>query len=301
MRTSERLRLWIAGARPRTLPAAIAPVLVGSSIHFQDKPTLNWHDLNWLNAILALLVSLALQIAVNYANDYSDGIKGTDAVRVGPLRLVGSGTFSAGAVKRAALLTFTFAATCGLILAARSSWWLILVGALSIIAAWGYTGGKSPYGYRGLGEISVFIFFGLVATNGSYFAQAQRINRASLLMGASMGFLSCALLAVNNLRDLPKDALVNKRTLAVRLGDAGARNLFAALLIFGVLFATIAIYPVRTWLAPLLALVGILLATPAIRRVRAGAHGADLIPVLGETGRLQLFVSLLSTVFFIFG
>ncbi len=296
MRISESARLWVAGARPRTLPAAIAPVLVGSSIRFQDH-----HPLNWLDAILALLVSLALQIAVNYANDYSDGIKGTDAVRVGPLRLVGSGTFSASAVKRAALITFASGALCGLALAARTSWWLILIGAISIIAAWGYTGGKNPYGYRGLGELSVFIFFGVVATNGSYFAQAKSINTESTLMGISMGFLSCALLAVNNLRDLPKDALVNKHTLAVRLGDTRARMLFTSLLILGVITATLAILPVRIWLAPILALAGLALALPAIRRVRNGASGAELIPVLGETGRVQLFVSLLSTVFFILG
>ena len=296
MKLREKIGLWIAGARPRTLPAAVAPVLVGTAIRFHDK-----HAILWFNATLALLVSLALQVAVNYANDYSDGIKGTDAERVGPLRLVGSGTFSAAAVKRAALLAFTFGALCGLVLALRTSLWLILIGAIAILAAWGYTGGKNPYGYRGLGEISVFIFFGLVATIGSYFAQSKAINSTSIFMGASMGFLSCALLAVNNLRDLPKDALVAKRTLAVRLGDARARLFFQSLLLLGVLGAVLAIAPVRVILAPLLAVVGLALAMPAIRRVRAGAKGAELIPVLGETGRVQLFISLLSTVFFIVG
>lgn len=295
MKNSEKLRLWIAGARPRTLPAAIAPVLVGTSIRFQDSAALNW-----LNALLALLVSLSLQVAVNYANDYSDGVKGTDAVRVGPLRLVGSGTFSAKAVKRAAFLTFGFGAFCGLLLAARTSWWLILVGAIAILAAWGYTGGKNPYGYRGLGEVSVFIFFGLVATIGSYFAQAQHINDASILMGASMGFLSCALLAVNNLRDLPKDALVSKRTLAVRLGEQRARFMFQALINLGVIAATFAIYPIQSRYAAAFALAGTAMGLPAIRKVRAGAKGAELIPVLGETGRVQLFVGALSTVIFIF-
>ena len=261
MTSHHKARLWIAGARPRTLPAAIAPVLVGTAIRLPDGASIIW-----LNAIFAMIVSVALQVGVNYANDYSDGIKGTDEVRVGPLRLVGSKSFSPSAVKRAAMLAFLLAAIAGLALAARTSWWLLLVGLVAIIAAWFYTGGKNPYGYRGLGEISVFIFFGLVATGGSYFVQAKTINSITVLMGIAMGSLSCALLAVNNLRDLPKDALVGKRTLAVRLGDV--RALMAAL--------------------------------PPLRAVREGATGKDLIPVLGATGKVQLIVSALSTAFFIF-
>ena len=281
------------------MPAAVAPVLVGSAIRFQDNHSFS--AFNWLNALLALAVSLSLQIAVNYANDYSDGIKGTDENRVGPLRLVGSGTFSAGAVKRAALLAFGFGAACGLLLALRTSWWLILVGALAILAAWFYTGGERPYGYQGFGEVSVFIFFGLVATMGSYFAQAQALNKASLFMGISMGLLSCALLAVNNLRDLPKDALVGKKTLAVRLGDSAARNLFQGLLVLGITAAVIATYPVRPTLAPILAAIGLTVALQAIRKVKAGAAGAQLIPVLSETGRVQLLIGLLSTMIFVIG
>jgi len=293
----QQLNLWIAGARPRTLPAAIAPVLVGTAIRFQDLHSAR--KINWVNALLALTVSLCQQIAVNYANDYSDGIKGTDENRVGPLRLVGSGTFSASAVKRAALFAFGLGSTAGLLLSLRTSLWLILVGALAILAAWFYTGGERPYGYRGFGEVSVFIFFGLVATMGSYFAQAERINSASLFMGISMGLLSCALLAVNNLRDLPKDALVGKKTLAVRLGDSAARKFFQGLLIFGVTAAVIATYPARPTLAPILAAIGLTVALQAIQKVRAGAKGADLIPVLGETGRVQLLVGLLSTIIFV--
>ncbi len=299
MNSRDQLKLWVAGARPRTLPAAIAPVLVGTAIRFQDIGS--YKDLNWLSAALALIVSLSLQVAVNYANDYSDGIKGTDENRVGPLRLVGSGTFSAGAVKRAAFFSFGVGAVSGLILAARSSWWLIAVGGVAILAAWFYTGGKRPYGYQGFGEISVFIFFGLVATIGSYFAQAKTINRSSILMGISMGLLSCALLAVNNLRDLPKDALVGKKTLAVRLGDKRARNLFQSLLVFGVGAAFIATNFLHPSLSPIVAAVGFSMALQAIQKVKRGASGADLIPVLGETGRIQLFVSLLSTIIFIAG
>ena len=191
---------WLAGARPRTLPAAIAPVLVGTSLIHSDK-----RSINLLNGLAALLVSLLLQIAVNFSNDYSDGIRGTDRNRVGPLRLVASGLATAKHVKAAAYLCFTLASICGLFLASRTSWWLILLGLICIIAAWTYTGGAKPYGYSGFGEISVFIFFGVVATVGSYFVQSGKITWQSFLVSIPMGSLSCAILAINNLRDLPKD------------------------------------------------------------------------------------------------
>jgi 1,4-dihydroxy-2-naphthoate polyprenyltransferase len=274
---------WIAGARPKTLPAAVAPVLVGTALRHTD----NLH-VNMINALLALLVSLALQVGVNYANDYSDGIRGTDAVRVGPIRLVGSGLASAKAVKNAAMLTFAFAAVVGLILSARTSWWLVAVGALSIIAAWYYTGGKSPYGYKGLGEVSVFLFFGIAATAGSYFVQSQKLTWQALLVSIPVGSLACAILAINNLRDLPKDATVNKRTLAVRLGDRNARIGFIALL--GLAHITCLIAMVITpWAVATL----LLLPTTVVisRSILDGAKGADLIPLLGKVGRLHLLLS----------
>jgi len=274
---------WIAGARPKTLPAAVAPVLVGTALRHTD----NLH-VNMINALLALLVSLSLQVGVNYANDYSDGIRGTDAVRVGPIRLVGSGLASAKSVKNAALLTFGFAAVVGLILSARTSWWLVAVGALSIIAAWYYTGGKSPYGYKGLGEVSVFMFFGIVATVGSYVVQSQKITWQSLLVSIPVGSLACAILAINNLRDLPKDATVNKRTLAVRLGDRNARIGFILLLGLAHLTCIIAMV-ITPWAVATL----LLLPTTVVisRSIWDGAKGADLIPLLGKVGRLHLLLS----------
>jgi len=211
---------WIIGARVRTLPAAIAPVLVG---------TVYANSINWINAALALIVSLFLQIAVNYANDYSDGVRGSDTNRVGPIRLVASGLASAESVKNASLLSVSIAAISGLFLAINVSYWLVAVGAISIWAAWGYTGGKKPYGYFGFGEISVFVFFGLVATVGSYYVQTQQINWQIILLSLPIGSLSCAILSVNNLRDLPEDAKVSKRTFAVQIGEKNARKFFVFL------------------------------------------------------------------------
>ncbi|HEY4898614.1 MAG TPA: 1,4-dihydroxy-2-naphthoate polyprenyltransferase [Candidatus Nanopelagicaceae bacterium] len=274
---------WIAGARPRTLPAAIAPVFVGTALIRRDH-----HSINYLNALLALAVSLLLQVAVNFSNDYSDGIRGTDSNRVGPTRLVASGLAEARAVKRAAIICFALASVLGIILAARSSWWLIFAGALSILAAWTYTGGSKPYGYLGYGEISVFLFFGLVATVGSYFVQAHRITGQAILVSLPVGALSCAILAVNNLRDLPKDSLVGKRTLAVRLGDKRARQMFIGLLILAHLAALIAAFITpRT----LITLAFLPVTLRIAKRVIAGAKGADLIPVLGQVGKLQLLLS----------
>ncbi len=274
---------WVAGARPRTLPAAIAPVLVGTALIRRDH-----HSINYLNAILALLVSLLLQIAVNYSNDYSDGVRGTDANRVGPIRLVASGLASARAVKIAAILCFAAASLFGVILAARISWWLTLVGALCIIAAWTYTGGKKPYGYLGFGEISVFLFFGLVATVGSYVVQSHRVTWASVLVSLPVGALSCAILAVNNLRDLPKDSLVGKRTLAVRLGDLRARQMFIGLLVLAHLAALLAAF-ISPWTLITLAFIPVTLKI--VKGINAGAKGAELIPMLGQVGKLQLLLS----------
>ena len=274
---------WIVGARPRTLPAAIAPVLVGTALIRRDPLSINY-----LNAILALLVGLLLQIAVNYSNDYSDGIRGTDNNRVGPIRLVASGLASARAVKMAAILCFAAAALFGLILSLRVSWWLLLIGALSIIAAWTYTGGKRPYGYLGLGEISVFLFFGLVATVGSYAVQSHRITWQSILVSLPVGALSCAILAVNNLRDLPKDSLVGKRTLAVRLGDLRARQMLITLLVLAHLTALSAAF-ISPW--TLLTLIFLPLTRRIVHGIRAGAQGKELIPMLGQVGKLQLLLS----------
>ncbi len=274
---------WLLGARPRTLPAAIAPVLVGTSLQRNQHG-----NILILNALLALAVSLLLQIAVNYANDYSDGVKGTDEVRVGPIRLVASGMANAKSVKRAAYLTFALAAIMGAILAARTSLWLILVGIVAILAAWNYTGGKSPYGYSGFGELSVFIFFGLVATIGSYFAQSQKISWQSFLLAIPVGSLACALLAINNLRDLPKDSEVGKRTVAVRIGDSRARYLFIGLLAlahFTVLLAA----TLSPWV--LLSVLLIPFTIKICEKILAGASGRELIPLLGNTARLQLLLS----------
>lgn len=275
--------IWIAGARPRTFPAAIAPVLVGTSLIRRDH-----HSINYLNAVMALLVSLLLQIAVNYSNDYSDGIRGTDDNRVGPVRLVASGLATARSVKKAAFISFGAAAAIGTVLAARVSWWLLLVGAVCILAAWTYTGGKRPYGYSGFGEVSVFLFFGVVATVGSYVVQSHRVTWQSILVSLPVGALSCSLLAINNLRDLPKDSQVGKRTLAVRLGENRARKFLITLLLAAHLAAILAAL-ITPW--TLITLFLIPLTWQIIKPIRAGAQGAQLIPMLGQVGKLQLFLS----------
>jgi 1,4-dihydroxy-2-naphthoate octaprenyltransferase len=229
---------------------------------------------------------------VNYSNDYSDGIRGTDEVRVGPIRLVASGLKAPLQVKRAAILTYLFAAIAGLFLSLRTSPLLIIVGAVAIVAAWKYTGGKNPYGYKGFGEISVFIFFGLVATMGSYFAQSERITWQSLLLSIPMGALSCVILGLNNLRDRPKDELVGKQTLAVRLGDAKARKLIIALLLLSLL-CSLAAAAITPW--ALLVLATLPLQFKLLKGINGGASGPALIPLLGKTGELQLLTSLLIT------
>ena len=270
---------WIEGARPRTLPAALSPVLVGTGAALAVG-----HG-RWDRALLALVVALMLQIGVNYANDYSDGIRGTDAVRVGPLRLVGSGTTPAKQVLAAALGSFAVAAVAGLVLALLTSPYLLVVGVFAIAAAWGYTGGKNPYGYRGLGEISVFVFFGLVAVIGTTYVQTEHLSGLALGGGIASGSLACAILVTNNLRDIPTDTDSGKKTLAVRLGDARSRTLYHVLLVapFVVALAVSYDYP-----GALLALVALPLALGPLRLIRSGAVGRDLIAVLQATGKLQL-------------
>ena len=272
---------WIIGARVKTLPAAVSPVLIG---------TFYASEVNWINALLALIVSLSLQIAVNYANDYSDGIRGTDTDRVGPIRLVASGLASAELVKRASYISFLFAVVAGSLLSLNISLWLIPVGGISILAAWGYTGGKQPYGYLGFGEFSVFIFFGLVATVGSYYVQSEQLNWQILLLSVPVGLLSCAILVINNLRDLPKDALVSKRTVAVRIGDINTRKFFAFLLITAQLAALSAIGIDQL---VVLTLVCLPFTYQVVKQVLGGAKDAVLITVLNNTARLQLLMSAL--------
>ena len=281
----ESLSLWIKGARPRTLPAAIAPVVVGAAcVNVEASSTAVWS-----NAIFALIVSLALQVAVNYANDYSDGVRGTDDKRVGPLRLVGSGAKTASAVKRAAFLSFGVAAIFGLILALLTSLWLLVVGALCILAGWFYTGGKKPYGYFGLGEVFVFVFFGLVATTGTTFVIIEKLTITSFIASLVVGALACALLAVNNLRDIDGDTLAGKRTLAVRLGDKKARSFFISLFVLALLAILVLAlsYPLA-----LIGLVGLASAFTSIKRVRSGAVGGELISVLSMTGRTQILTAI---------
>ncbi|MFM6841002.1 MAG: 1,4-dihydroxy-2-naphthoate polyprenyltransferase [Candidatus Planktophila sp.] len=271
---------WIIGARPRTLPAAVAPVAVATALAASDASA--------LPALLALLVSLALQIGVNYANDYSDGIRGTDSDRVGPTRITASGLATPASVKRAAFISFAVAAVAGLALAAMTSWWLIAVGFAAILAAWGYTGGKNPYGYIGLGELFVFIFFGVVATVGTYFVQTEEVTADSLLISIPMGTFACALLAINNIRDRALDAPAGKKTLAVRLGDRKARGFFALLIALGYA-ATIAL--MNPW--ALLTLLTLPIAIGLVRGVLGQAQGRELIPFLAKTGQLQLLFSIL--------
>lgn len=277
-------REWMLGARPRTLPAAVAPVLVGTGA----AAGVGAFDIG--RALLALLVSLALQIGVNYANDYSDGIRGTDANRVGPTRLVAAGLATSSAVRGAALACFTVAAIAGLVLAALTTWWLLLVGAAAIAAAWFYTGGTKPYGYRALGEVSVFVFFGVVAVVGTSYVQAERILPQAVVAAIPVGLLACALLVVNNLRDLENDGVAGKRTLAVLLGDRQTRWLYAATvcLSFTVVGGLALYLPFAA-----LALAAAIVALPPVGAVLGGARGPALLPVLRDTGLTQLLLGIL--------
>lgn len=244
-------------------------------------------DWSPLAAVLALFVSLALQVGVNYSNDYSDGVRGTDDSRVGPIRLTATGLAKPAAVKRAAFISFFLASLAGLALAALSSWWVIALGIASIAAAWGYTGGKNPYGYKGLGDISVFIFFGVIATMGSYYVQTLELTWKVFFASIPMGSLSCALLAINNLRDRVEDEKVGKKTLAVRFGDKGSRLYFVALILSAYLFAFIS---GQLWAGLTLATLPISISL--IRKVLGGATGGALIPLLASTGKLQILFAL---------
>ena len=283
---------WIAGARPRTLPAAVAPVLAGTGVaSYVDSAV-------WWKALLALVVSLALQVGVNYANDYSDGIRGTDADRVGPMRLVGSGAASPGAVKGAAFAAFGVAAVAGLVLAATTAWWLVAVGLLCVLAAWFYTGGSRPYGYLGLGEVMVFVFFGLVAVVGTTYVQTETFEWAALYAAVGVGSLACAILVANNLRDIPTDVEAGKRTLAVKLGAERTRGLYA-MLVLAAAVAVVAVAAATTWWA-LVGLGFLVRMAPPVRTVLAGATGPALVPVLQQTGVGQLIWSVLVAVPLVF-
>ena len=284
------LQLWILGARPRTLPAAFVPVFVAFGRAISQETT---HAKMWWCGIFALIVSVALQVGVNYANDYSDGIKGTDNKRVGPLRLVGSGLVPPKTVKTAAFIAFGVAAVFGLFIALATTLLLVPLGALCIAAGWLYTGGPKPYGYLGFGELFVFVFFGLVATSGSVYAITQKIDAETVLASCIVGLLACALLVVNNLRDIPGDTIANKLTLAVRMGDAMTRKLYYAMYVYVVLLIVLIGTQDRT---VLIALFGLIAAYPALKSVKSGALGRDLIPVLGATGKAQLAIGLLLAV-----
>ncbi len=276
-------RVWLAGARPRTLPAAVVPLLVGTACAAGRADVVAWR------AVAAGVVAVALQVGTNYANDYSDGVRGTDRRdrRVGPLRLVGSGLRTPGAVKRAALASFLGAAAAGLALAIAVGWELLVVGALAIAAGWFYTGGPRPYGYLGLGELFVFVFFGIVATTGSAYVQEETLSGLALAASVPVGLLATALLVVNNLRDIPGDAASGKRTLAVRLGDRRTRWLYVALLVGAVVMVPV-VAAVGERAGAALALAAVPLGRRPVIAVLGGAHGGGLVPVLGETGRLQL-------------
>ncbi|WP_125612968.1 1,4-dihydroxy-2-naphthoate polyprenyltransferase [Specibacter cremeus] len=276
---------WIEGARLRTLPMAIAPVIVGTAAAY------DLGGLHWPRAVLAALVALLLQIGVNYANDYSDGIRGTDDMRVGPLRLVGSGVAKPGHVKLAAFAALGLAMVAGLALVILSqAWWLLLVGAGAVLAAWGYTGGRNPYGYRGLGDVFVFVFFGPVATLGTTYTQAGSVSAAAVIGSISTGLIAVALLMANNVRDIPTDTEVGKRTLAVRLGDANARRSYVAMLAVSLLIVMVLV-PAKPWLLLVLLLVPAMLM-PSWLMLTGKARKA-LIPVLKQTGLINLGFSLL--------
>lgn len=284
--------MWLAGARPKTLPAAIVPVAVGTAA-VSSETFILWR------ALFAMVVALALQVATNYANDYSDGIRGTDDDRVGPLRLVGSGAASPSAVKKAIFISFGVAAVFGLILSIVVNPWLLAVGAASIAAGWFYTGGDKPYGYLGLGEVFVFVFFGLVATIGSAYVQTESLSGLAAVLSIPVGVFAMALLVINNLRDREGDAAVGKNTLAVKMGDGATRSVYLATMLgaFALIAATAGLTS-RPGL--LLGLVGLLTALPGLRAVYSGATGRDLIPVLEATGRTQLVAGALMTIGLLF-
>jgi 1,4-dihydroxy-2-naphthoate polyprenyltransferase len=279
---------WIAGARPRTLPTAVSPVLVGTGAAVGAGAVAPGR------ALLAMVVAVALVIGVNYANDYSDGIRGTDDERVGPVRLVGSRLAAPAAVRNAAFLCFSVAALAGLTLVSLTRmWWLVAVGALCIAGAWFYTGGRRPYGYAGLGEVAVFLFFGPVAVLGTTLTQSGPPGAPAIVGAVGVGLLACAVLVVNNLRDITGDAAVGKRTLAVALGDADTRRLYAALVLLPLVLTALA--AIRSW-PMVLGLLALPLAIAVARRVLGGADGRRLVRVLGDTGLLLLVWSVATAI-----
>ncbi len=276
---------WVAGARPRTLPAAAVPVAVGTAVAAVEMAGSGETVVAW-RAVAALVVAVAIQVATNYVNDYADGVRGTDDRRVGPVRLVASGLATAGEVKRAALVTFGVAVVAGLALAVAVGPELLVVGAASMAAGYLYTGGPRPYGYAGLGEVFVFAFFGVVATAGSTYVQTETLPGLALAASVPVGLLATALLVTNNLRDIPTDTVSGKRTLAVRLGDGATRGVYAALVVGA--FAVVGLIG-ATRPAVLVALAAAPLAVrPARAVISERATGLALIAVLGDTGRLQL-------------
>ncbi len=278
---------WVAGARPRTLPVSVVPVAVGTAVARAEGTII------WWRAAAALVVAAAIQVGTNYANDYSDGIRGTDQARVGPIRLVGSGLATPTAVKRAAFAAFGVAGAAGLALAIAVSPVLIAVGAACILAGWFYTGGPRPYGYAGLGEAFVFVFFGLVATAGSAYVHLHRLTGLAVLSAVPVGLLAVAILVVNNLRDIPTDTTSGKRTLAVRMGAPATRAMYVACL--GVAYLALAAIAIsRPW--ALLALASLPVALAPARRVLGGEIGRGLVDVLIMSGQLQLLFGVLLAV-----
>lgn len=286
------VRDWLTGARPQTWANAFSPVLVGSAVAAFHA------GFSWWRALLALVVAWALIVGVNYANDYSDGIRGTDEDRSGPLRLTGSGLARPRQVKTAAFLSFAVAGAAGIALSLASAWWFIIIGAICILGAWFYTGGKNPYGYRGLGEVAVFIFFGLVAVLGTEFTQRGALSWQGLVAAIAIGSISASVNLANNIRDIPSDAEAGKITLAVRLGDKNSRILYRVLLCMPFL-ASLALA-----FATLLSLVALLIFPLAIKGagpIVRGRTGRDLIPVIGATGKTMLAWSVLTALALVLG
>lgn len=283
------LHIWIQGARPKTLGAAIAPVVVGSSIAFYEK------SFNFLIAFLCLVVGISIQIGVNYANDYSDGIRGTDEQRVGPVRLVGQKLASANSVKSAAIIFFFIASVSGLLISFYSGqWWFLLIGISAIISAWTYTGGPKPYGYAGFGELFVFVYFGLVAVLGTIYAQTQFFKPYFIVYAVAIGFFASAILVANNLRDIEKDSLSKKKTLAVKIGERKTR-FFYVILMFLPFVLVFVLFIVETFnpkmnvgASLLLQLLALPWAYQCIKPVLAKAKNKDLIPVLVKTGQTEM-------------